>query len=174
MRGVEALLRWNNPNLGLVPPDRFLPLAERSGLIVPIGNWVINEACRQMVEWHTMGQGELSIAVNLSTVQLANGGLVEFVRTAPQSSGLPARFLTLEVTESTAKRDAEVSLNVLNLAKIREPVLTHCDSGKGRSPFVADAASACPQYQHMSQGQLAAHQRTAIRTSSPLRVRLRR
>jgi diguanylate cyclase (GGDEF)-like protein len=114
MTGVEALLRWNNPNLGLVPPDRFLSLAERSGLIVPIGNWVINEACRQMAEWHGMGRGELNVAVNLSTVQLANGGLVEVVRTALQNNGLPARFLTLEVTESTAMRDAEAALIVLN------------------------------------------------------------
>jgi EAL domain-containing protein (putative c-di-GMP-specific phosphodiesterase class I) len=114
MTGVEALLRWNKPDVGLLPPDRFLPLAERTGLIVPIGNWVINEACRQMAEWHAQGQGEWTIAVNLSTVQLANAGLVDVVRTALQSNGLPSRFLTLEVTESTAMRDGEGALVVLD------------------------------------------------------------
>jgi diguanylate cyclase (GGDEF)-like protein len=114
MTGVEALLRWERPGEGLVPPDRFLPLAERSGLIVPIGNWVINEACRQMSEWHAQGHNAWTIAVNLSTVQLAHPGLVEVVRAALASNGLPARCLTLEVTESTAMRDAEAALIVLD------------------------------------------------------------
>lgn len=72
MTGVEALLRWNKPDLGLVSPERFLPMAERTGLIVPIGNWVIHEVCRQMAEWQALGEGKgnWSIAVNMSTVQL--------------------------------------------------------------------------------------------------------
>ncbi|WP_053178864.1 putative bifunctional diguanylate cyclase/phosphodiesterase [Pseudomonas kilonensis] len=136
MTGVEALLRWNSPNWGLVPPDRFLPLAERTGLIVPIGNWVINEACRQMAEWHALGKGEWSIAVNLSTVQLANAGLVDIVRTALQSNGLPPRFLTLEVTESTAMRDAEAALIVLDQLSALGVSISIDDFGTGYSSLL--------------------------------------
>ncbi|WPP01621.1 EAL domain-containing protein [Pseudomonas sp. HR96] len=119
MIGVEALLRWQSPEHGLVPPDRFLPLAERTGMIVPIGNWVIDEACRQMREWQKQGHLEWSIAVNLSTVQLAHAGLVDVVRSALERHQLDARHLVLEVTESTAMRDAEASLIILDqLAKL--------------------------------------------------------
>ncbi|PPA01740.1 hypothetical protein C4E44_23075, partial [Pseudomonas sp. MWU12-2312b] len=113
MIGVEALIRWENPQLGLVPPDRFLPLAERTGLIIPIGNWVIDEACRQMSQWHAEGHRDWSIAVNLSTVQLGHASLVNVVRSALERHALEARFLVLEVTESTAMRDAEASLVIL-------------------------------------------------------------
>jgi diguanylate cyclase (GGDEF)-like protein len=120
MTGVEALLRWQNPEReGLVPPDQFLPMAERTGLIVPIGNWVINEACRQMREWQDQGHMDWSVAVNLSTVQLAHAGLVDVVRNALERNRLEARHLVLEVTESTAMRDAEASLVILEqLAKL--------------------------------------------------------
>ncbi|MGE6790906.1 putative bifunctional diguanylate cyclase/phosphodiesterase [Pseudomonas guineae] len=113
MIGVEALLRWQNPVLGLVPPDRFLPLAEKSGLIIPIGNWVINEACRQLRAWHDEGHIDWSIAVNLSTVQLGHASLVNVVREALERHSLDACHLTLEITESTAMRDAESSLVIL-------------------------------------------------------------
>lgn len=113
MIGVEALLRWQSPDHGLVPPDSFLPLAERTGLIIPIGNWVIDEACRQMREWHDEGHQDWSIAVNLSTVQLGQFGLVNIVRMALERHSLDARHLVLEVTESTAMRNAEASLVVL-------------------------------------------------------------
>ncbi|KAF0866591.1 bifunctional diguanylate cyclase/phosphodiesterase [Pseudomonas sp. LD120] len=136
MTGVEALLRWNSPNLGLVSPDRFLPLAERTGLIVPIGNWVINEACRQMAEWHALDQGEWSIAVNLSTVQLASAELVDVVRSALQNNGLPPRFLTLEVTESTAMLDAEAALIVLDQLSALGVSISIDDFGTGYSSLL--------------------------------------
>jgi diguanylate cyclase (GGDEF)-like protein len=136
MTGAEALLRWNKPDTGLAPPDTFLPLAERTGLIVPIGNWVINEACRQMAEWHALGQDKWSIAVNLSTVQLAHAGLVEVVRMALESNGLPARFLTLEVTESTAMRDAEAALIVLNQLAALGVSISIDDFGTGYSSLL--------------------------------------
>jgi len=136
MVGVEALLRWENPELGLVPPDRFLPLAERTGLIVPIGNWVINEACRQMAEWHAQGHGEWTIAVNLSTVQLAHAGLVEVVRKALLSNNLPPRCLTLEVTESTAMRDAEAALIVLDQLAALGVSISIDDFGTGYSSLL--------------------------------------
>ncbi|MCE7033133.1 EAL domain-containing protein [Lysobacter sp. GX 14042] len=111
--GVEALLRWEHPGQGLLPPDRFLPLAERTGLIVPIGAWVIDEACRQMRSWQEQGHGDWTVAVNLSTVQLSHSGLVDSVRDALTRHALDARHLTLEITESTAMRDAEASLAIL-------------------------------------------------------------
>ncbi len=136
MTGVEALLRWNKPDTGMVPPDRFLPLAERTGLIVPIGNWVINEACRQMAEWHSQGKRDWSIAVNLSTVQLAHSELVEVVRTALQRNGLPAHSLTLEITETTAMRDAEAALIVLDQLAALGVGISIDDFGTGYSSLL--------------------------------------
>ena len=136
MTGVEALLRWDKPGAGLIAPDRFLPLAERSGLIVPIGNWVINEACRQMSEWHALGHITWSVAVNLSTVQLAHPGLVEVVRKALLNNALPARCLTLEVTESTAMRDAEAALIVLNQLAALGVSISIDDFGTGYSSLL--------------------------------------
>lgn len=136
MIGVEALLRWQRPDEGLVPPDRFLPLAERTGLIVPIGNWVINEACRQMSEWHAQGHTAWTIAVNLSTVQLAHPGLVGVVRKALHSNGLPAHCLTLEVTESTAMRDAEAALIVLDQLAALGVSISIDDFGTGYSSLL--------------------------------------
>lgn len=118
MIGVEALLRWQHPERGLIPPDQFLPQAEKTGLIIPIGNWVIDDACRQMRQWHDQGH-DWSIAVNLSALQLAHPGLVDFVGATLQRHSLEARYLTLEITESTAMRDADASLVVLEqLAEI--------------------------------------------------------
>ena len=77
--GFEALLRWQHPVQGLLSPDQFLPLAEKSGLIIPIGNWVIDEACRQLRVWHLDGHTEWSMAVNLSTLQFEQPQLVETV-----------------------------------------------------------------------------------------------
>jgi diguanylate cyclase (GGDEF)-like protein len=112
--GVEALLRWQKPGVGLVPPDEFLGVAERTGLIIPIGNWVIDEACRQMRVWIDEGGAAWSVAVNLSTVQLMHVGMVDVVRAALERHALPAKHLVLEITESTAMRDAEASLAILN------------------------------------------------------------
>lgn len=136
MIGVEALLRWERPGIGLMPPDTFLPHAERTGLIVPIGNWVINEACRQMSEWHAQGHPQWTIAVNISTVQLAHPGLVEVVRKALQNNELPARCLTLEVTESTAMRDARAALIVLDQLAALGVSISIDDFGTGYSSLL--------------------------------------
>ncbi|EJL81170.1 diguanylate cyclase (GGDEF) domain-containing protein [Herbaspirillum sp. CF444] len=111
--GAEALLRWQHPTHGLVGPDEFIGLAERSGLIVPIGEWVLNEACRQMKEWFDLGHQDWTIAVNLSALQFAHADLIDLVKDTLARHGLPARCLTLEVTESTAMHDAENSLKTL-------------------------------------------------------------
>lgn len=97
-----------------MPPDTFLPVAERTGLIVPIGNWVIDEACRQMRTWLDEGHEGWTVAVNLSAMQLTHSGLVDVLRSALARHGLEGRHLVLEVTESTAMRDAETSLAILN------------------------------------------------------------
>ncbi len=111
--GVEALVRWAHPTRGLIPPDEFIPLAEKTGLIVPLDEWVLNEACRQMREWRDAGHTSWTMAVNLSALQFSHARLVETVREALQRHALEPRCLTLEITESTAMRDADASLKIL-------------------------------------------------------------
>ncbi|MBP0599296.1 EAL domain-containing protein [Herbaspirillum sp. LeCh32-8] len=111
--GAEALLRWQHPVHGLVGPDEFIALAERSGLIIPIGAWVLDEACRQMREWIRLGHADWKIAVNLSALQFADPNLLEIVRTTLEKHQLPPRCLTLEVTESTAMHDTAASMQTL-------------------------------------------------------------
>ncbi|GGI52896.1 putative bifunctional diguanylate cyclase/phosphodiesterase [Oxalicibacterium solurbis] len=112
--GAEALLRWQHPERGLIAPDHFIALAEKSGMIVPIGEWVLNEACRQMRTWYDAGRTEWKVSVNLSAVQFAHDNLVELVKATLERHRLPARCLILEVTESTAMQDVETSLSILN------------------------------------------------------------
>lgn len=111
--GFEALLRWQHPARGLLAPDKFLPMAEKTGMIVTIGNWVINEACRQLHSWHLQGHPHWSVAVNLSALQFEQCNLVETVTTALAKHQIPAELLTLEVTETTAMRDPEESVRIL-------------------------------------------------------------
>jgi len=111
--GAEALLRWMHPTRGLIPPDQFIPLAEKTGLIVPIGEWVLDEACRQMREWHDAGHTEWTVAVNLSPMQFSHAGLMQAVRAALERHAPEPRCLTLEITESTAMRDVDASLAIL-------------------------------------------------------------
>lgn len=111
--GFEALLRWQHPQRGLLTPDIFLPLAEKTGLIISIGNWVINEACRQLRVWHLQGNTRWSVAVNLSALQFEQPGLVETVIKALSTHQIPAELLTLEVTETTAMRDPDESIRIL-------------------------------------------------------------
>ncbi|HXC58797.1 MAG TPA: GGDEF domain-containing phosphodiesterase, partial [Steroidobacteraceae bacterium] len=106
--GAEALLRWQHPDLGLVPPATFIPVAERSGLIVSIGDWVLNEACRQGAAWHAAGVAIRSIAVNLSILQFRRGNLEKSVLEALRSSGLPPRCLELEITESVLMEERDM------------------------------------------------------------------
>jgi len=104
--GAEALLRWDHPERGLVPPLEFVPMAERSGLIVPIGAWVLEEACRQAVAWETGGRGAWTMSVNVSPRQFSEPGLVAAVERALQGSGLDPRRLVVEVTETIADQPA--------------------------------------------------------------------
>jgi EAL domain-containing protein (putative c-di-GMP-specific phosphodiesterase class I) len=106
--GAEALLRWKHPELGLVSPSDFIPVAERSGLIVPIGDWVLHEACRQGAAWQASRIGVRNIAVNLSVLQFRRGNLEQSVLDALQRSGLPARCLELEITESVLMEERDM------------------------------------------------------------------
>ena len=111
--GVEALVRWQHPQLGLVSPADFIPVAEEIGLIVRLGDWVLNEACRQAVAWQRAGLPHIPVAVNLSALQLRNPDFLNSVRRALQSAGLDAHWLELELTESVLMHRAEVAMQTL-------------------------------------------------------------
>ena len=111
--GVEALLRWNHPQRGLLQPDSFIAVAEESGLIAPIGRWVLQEACRQGAAWHRAGWCQLRMAVNLSAVQFRHGQLGQEVFEALAESGLNPRRLELELTESTLLNNDSMILSTV-------------------------------------------------------------
>ncbi len=115
--GVEALVRWEHPQLGLVPPDQFIPLAESTGLIVPIGEWVLRTACEQNVRWREAGFPDFRVAVNLSSVQFQRPGLLESVRSILADTGLDPRGLELELTESMLMQDAQQTVETLKQLK---------------------------------------------------------
>lgn len=113
--GVEALVRWRHPQQGLIPPARFIPLAEETGLIIPLGTWVLREACRQAMDWRQAGF-PVTVAVNLSALQFHQPQLVKQVAEALANSGLPPRYLELELTESIIMGDtAEVTATLQSL-----------------------------------------------------------
>jgi diguanylate cyclase (GGDEF)-like protein len=134
--GAEALIRWNHPQLGLLMPDTFMGLAEKTGLIIPIGEWVLNEACRQMKRWYDAGYTDWRIAVNLSALQFSHVGLVETVTDALATHGLPANCLTLEITETTAMSDADASMTVLQKLSDMDVDLSIDDFGTGYSSLM--------------------------------------
>jgi len=111
--GSEALLRWQHPELGLVPPDKFIPIAESSGLIVPLGEWVLKTACAQIRQWQNEGLAAVPVAVNVSAVQFRQKGFVEFVRMVLQESGVSPQYLELELTETQLISNPNVMLSVL-------------------------------------------------------------
>jgi diguanylate cyclase (GGDEF)-like protein len=134
--GAEALVRWNHPEHGLLMPDKFIGLAEKTGLIIAIGEWVLNEACRQMRVWYDMGYTEWRIAVNLSALQFCHVGLVNTVAGALMLHRLPANSLTLEITETTAMSDADASMSVLQKLSDMGVDLSIDDFGTGYSSLM--------------------------------------
>ncbi len=131
--GIEALLRWRDPEVGEVSPGRFISVAENCGLIVPIGRWVIETACRQAAAWHAAGLGPPAVSVNLSALQLRNGRLVESVAEVLAQSGLPPRLLELELTESILLQDVDNTLDTVRRLKALGVMLSIDDFGTGYS-----------------------------------------
>jgi EAL domain-containing protein (putative c-di-GMP-specific phosphodiesterase class I) len=131
--GAEALVRWQHPRLGLISPAEFVPLAEASGLIVPIGEWVLREATRRCGQWQKRGFGPLRVAVNLSPRQLQQEGLVETVCDALGEAGLDARSLELEVTESSLMSNRETAASTLRALRAIGVGVAIDDFGTGYS-----------------------------------------
>ncbi|MBK8211329.1 MAG: EAL domain-containing protein [Rhodospirillales bacterium] len=131
--GMEALLRWQPLDEGLIPPAEFIPLADDNGLIVPIGEWVLQEACRQLVEWQAAGLPRLCVAVNLSAVQFKQPRLVERISHILAKSGLDPTSLELELTESVLVEDIAASATILNTLKDLGVSISIDDFGTGYS-----------------------------------------
>ena len=131
--GVEALLRWNHPKLGSVSPLDFIPIAEESGLIIPIGEWVLHTAFRQLHEWHEAGFTELTMAVNLSSAQLSRPGFEQIIENALQESGIDAGRVELEVTENVAMANYDAAIVTLDKLKQMGMTIAMDDFGTGYS-----------------------------------------
>jgi diguanylate cyclase (GGDEF)-like protein len=131
--GMEALVRWNHPERGQVQPAEFIGLAEESGLIVPIGAWVIRTACAQAKAWQDAGCGKFRIAVNLSMRQFAQADLVEYIAAVLQETGLDAQSLEIELTESSVMTDVERSIDILHRFKALGLHMSIDDFGTGYS-----------------------------------------
>jgi diguanylate cyclase (GGDEF)-like protein/PAS domain S-box-containing protein len=131
--GVEALIRWEHPDRGLVLPSQFVPIAEDCGLIIPIGRWVMREACTQARAWQDAGLRHLRMAVNVSAVEFRERGFVENVRTILSDTGLEARYLVLELTERVLMANAKSTAAVLDELKAMGVHLAVDDFGTGYS-----------------------------------------
>ncbi|MBT9569242.1 MAG: EAL domain-containing protein [Thiobacillus sp.] len=131
--GVEALIRWNDPSGVTIPPDQFIPLAEDTGLIVPIGQWVLETACVQLRQWHDAGHTTLKMSVNVATRQFRDALFVDSVRNAVNAAGIPADSLELEITESILLENTADTLHTLNALKTLGVSLAIDDFGTGYS-----------------------------------------
>ncbi len=131
--GLEALLRWQHPELGLIPPTTFIPIAENSGLIVPIGEWVLRTACSQARKWQEEGLLAVPIAVNVSAVQFRQEAFPKFIGRMLQETGLAPKYLELELTESLLLSNADVTFSVLQRLKSMGLKLAIDDFGTGYS-----------------------------------------
>jgi len=131
--GMEALLRWQNPELGIISPSEFIPVAEDTGLIIPIGEWVLHAACRQNKAWQSMGLKPLVIAVNISMRQFKQTNFLGNIMKVLDETGLSPEFLELELTESIIMEDAESVIGILNKLKAIGVRLAIDDFGTGYS-----------------------------------------
>jgi diguanylate cyclase (GGDEF)-like protein len=133
MTGVEALIRWHHPQRGLVPPGQFIAIAEECGLIVPIGRWVLSEACRQARAWQVAGLPPMCVAINISSVELRAPGFASGVRAILRETGLEPRYLELELTETFLMQDSRSTAEVLKELKEIGVLLALDDFGTGYS-----------------------------------------
>src|ERR1700733_9762578 len=131
--GVEALIRWRQPGRGLVLPEKFIPVAEKCGYIVPIGRWVLREACRQAKSWFDADLVPMPIAINVSAVELRSTGFVQGVRAILQETGLGPNYLEFEMNETALLRDQNSTTGVLRALKDIGVQLTLDDFGTGCS-----------------------------------------
>lgn len=131
--GCEALIRWNRPGLGLVYPGDFIPLAEETGLIVPIGEWVFIEACSQLKKWHNDGKKDLKMAVNISAQQFEQQDLVELVEKTLEETGIDPKFLEIEITESIIMKSTERTASIFSKLKRMGIKISIDDFGTGFS-----------------------------------------
>jgi diguanylate cyclase (GGDEF)-like protein len=131
--GVEALVRWQHPRLGLIPPNVFIPIAESSGGMVEIGEWVLLESCRQAMIWRTGALSDIALSVNVSTRQLDERGFADMVRGVLSTTGLPPNALTLEITESALMRDPERTMARLTPLRALGVTVAIDDFGTGYS-----------------------------------------
>ena len=134
--GFEALVRWQHPRRGLIAPDQFIPLAEKVGLIVPIGTWVLDAACAQIARWSRDGHPMWSMAVNLSALQFAHAGLIDTVRTTLARHALDPSRLILEITETTAMHDVDASMRILERLSDMGVRISIDDFGTGYSSLL--------------------------------------
>jgi diguanylate cyclase (GGDEF)-like protein len=134
---VEALIRWRHPTLGMIPPIKFIPIAEDTGLIVPIGDWVLHEACRQNKAWQDAGLPPMTVCVNVSARQFKEKSLIGRVVSALQDSGLEAKYLELELTESLIMQDVEQAVATMKELQALGVQLSIDDFGTGYSSLAA-------------------------------------
>jgi diguanylate cyclase (GGDEF)-like protein len=133
MTGAEALIRWQDPEHGVIYPAQFIPIAEENGLIVPIGRWVLREACRQVQAWLDSGLPAVPVAVNISAVEFRHDSFLKWLALILKETGLAPHYLQLELTESILMHDAESSASVLEALKIMGVKLAIDDFGTGYS-----------------------------------------
>jgi diguanylate cyclase (GGDEF)-like protein len=131
--GLEALLRWRHPEWGLIEPARFVPLLEETGLIVPVGAWVLAEACHQAAAWQSAGSAPVRVSINISSRQFRDEGLLKAVGSALRASGLPAGLLELELTESLLIDNVDYAMDVLHKLKALGISISIDDFGTGYS-----------------------------------------
>ncbi len=133
LQGLEALIRWNHPEAGLMLPSKFIAIAEETGQIVPIGEWVIREACRQAKSWQMEGYQPVKVAVNLSSLQFKRGDIIKMVTDLTEEHALDPQYLELELTESIMLQDVEYILDIVEKLKALSFTLSIDDFGTGYS-----------------------------------------
>jgi EAL domain-containing protein (putative c-di-GMP-specific phosphodiesterase class I) len=131
--GVEALLRWDDPDLGRIGPDVFIPIAEEFGLIVQISDWIIREACRTAQKWTLLFKRALTMSINISAVHFNDGSLIETIANALKNSGINPKYLELELTETSILQDLEQAAATLDVFKSMGLKLALDDFGTGYS-----------------------------------------